>query len=422
MSVLSLVAKLLLDGTGFKAGMREAEKTAQKFGNNTLRDVKRSIAGAFSVAAVTAFAKSVIETGSRIQDLSDQFHVSVEEVQRLDFAAMQSGSTFEDWANALVKIGKARKAAAGDEGIRNTFSAFGQSWERVNSAALSNDEILRSMLQHSRGLSADARERADFDELAGKKAEKLLAILDDYRKGIPKGALISDEDVALLDKAGEALALMWRHIKAIGAGVLAGGLRRLVDTVRPNVMDVAADRTRNRGANIAEDQRRQTEEARRTREEAEKIAKAKKLYLDEIAMKEQNEILQAELRLQESLYALELRRRYGTNQRATIEQEIVDLQQKQKEAAFDIDKTNYQTMINQKQLQLESLPNAPGLAADAFQKKGILTGGSLARAAAWGNVGASPAKLGEQQVQATKDTMKAVDRLHATVLKNRVQW
>src|SRR5688572_4197972 len=107
MRLLKLMAVLGLDGRGFKAGLKEAESGAGKFA----RGLKSQIAGAFSAAAFTAYAKNVTEAVTRIKDLSEQYRMTTTEVQQTDAALKRQGLQFEDLAGSLNKLAAARREA-----------------------------------------------------------------------------------------------------------------------------------------------------------------------------------------------------------------------------------------------------------------------------------------------------------------------
>lgn len=103
---LSLTAKLGLDGTGFQRGISQAGRQFDRFTSG----IKGRIAAAFSIGAITAFGRSVVQAAGRFKDLSEQSGFSVETIQRLDYVARQSGLSFEDLQagiNAFLKSGNA---------------------------------------------------------------------------------------------------------------------------------------------------------------------------------------------------------------------------------------------------------------------------------------------------------------------------
>lgn len=178
MAILSLIARLGLDGTGFQQGLRKAEGMGARFAGS----LKSQLAGAFSAAAVMQFARSVVEHVNRIKDLSEQYQVTTDEVQRLDFAAKQSGMTFEEVGAALIKLGAARQdAAEGNEELRTKFARFGVSLADLNDAGKRNVDLLRQIADAMKSMEVSPRVQSDFRDLAGRTAPKLLQVLTDLQ-------------------------------------------------------------------------------------------------------------------------------------------------------------------------------------------------------------------------------------------------
>ena len=75
----------------------------------------------------TAQVKSLIELGSKFQDMSERTGVAVETLQELDYALKQSGSSAENAEKAFRKLGEARqKALADPKGAEAAkFNTFG---------------------------------------------------------------------------------------------------------------------------------------------------------------------------------------------------------------------------------------------------------------------------------------------------------
>ncbi len=222
MALLSLVAKLGLDKTGFEQGLSKATQQASRFGSN----LKATLAGAFGAGAMVAFAKGIADTVGRIKDLSEQFGVTTDEVQNIDYAMKQSGMSFEDFGAAMNKLGPARREAAlGNEELRETFRKFGVSAEDLQDPLLSNKDILIKVAEAMRGTNVTAAEQAAIMDLLGTKAAKLANVLAGL-DGFQAPSLFSEEDIAMIDQMSKEFELFYRDIQisAIETGKL------LVDT------------------------------------------------------------------------------------------------------------------------------------------------------------------------------------------------
>lgn len=423
MSILSLMAKLSLDGRNFKAGIREAQVSVTRFAEHELKHIKQAIVGAFGVVAIEQFAHSVVATATRIKDLSEQFGVTTEEVQQLDYAASKVGLQFEDWGAALIKIGKAREAAAGDQKIRDLFATFGQSWSKVNNAGITNNEILVSILQHSKGISANARERAELDELAGKKAEKLLALQEQIAAAKKDAPIISDADIEAIDKMEKGLHRVWLQVKALAATKLGNILAEPAKAVE------RSDRYRynlEHGTTLdAEAYRKmlagETSAAKNEPSDAEKYGfnikamQGEQMRADELAQKRGVELLEAQAKLNQSIYELELKRHFGANRRLQLEREIRDLEAGRRNTIgplTEAENMERQAEINKKKAELMGMERFK-LGADSLQKLGILTGGTLSRAALYGTAAASVGNIDipRAQLDVQKKSLNALNKI-----------
>ena len=212
MALLSLVAKLGLDTTGFQQGINKAGKQASQFGSG----LKATLAGAFGAGAMIAFAKDIAQTTNRIKDLSEQFNVTTDDVQNIDYAMRQSGLSFEDFGNAMMKVGAARKdAATTNKDLRASFESLGVTLEDLQNPMLSNQDILMKMAAKMREGTMTAAQQALVMDILGARAGKLANVLATL-EGVQAPSLFSEEDIENIDLMTKELELFWRDVQ-IGA-------------------------------------------------------------------------------------------------------------------------------------------------------------------------------------------------------------
>jgi phage-related protein len=212
MALLSLVAKLGLDKTGFEQGLSKAGKQASQFGSS----LKTTLAGAFGATAMIAFAKGIADTTGRIKDLSEQFGVTTDDVQNIDYAMKQSGMSFEDFGAAMNKLGPARREAAlGNEELAATFAKFGVSAEDLQNPLLSNKDILMKVAEAMRGTNVTAADQAAIMDLLGPKAAKLANVLAGL-DGFQAPSLFSEDDIAMIDQMSKEFELFYRDLQISG--------------------------------------------------------------------------------------------------------------------------------------------------------------------------------------------------------------
>jgi hypothetical protein len=220
MALLSLVAKLGLDTTGFQQGINKAGKQASQFGSQ----LKNQLASAFSVAAVTAFARDLAQTVNRIKDLSEQFGVTTDEVQRIDFALKQSGLAFEDFGMAITKMGGARKEAVENAGdLREAFERYGLTLDKLNSPLRSNSSLVIELANNMAKGGISTKEQADMVEMFGTKASKLATVLANLQD-VEVPAMFSNEDIERVDKLTKSLEALSLQLKVIAATTFGGAI------------------------------------------------------------------------------------------------------------------------------------------------------------------------------------------------------
>jgi hypothetical protein len=224
------------------ANTRPFEQGMKKVGSEVggiASSINARLAGIFSVGAMTAWAKSVVDTTSRFKDLSEQTGMTTDEVQKIDFAMAQSGLAFEDVTRSLTRLSSARRdAVEGNMELRKTFEKFGLSVRDLNDPQKRNVDLLLEISQKMATVNATAGTQTQIMDILGEKAGKLAFILRDLSTFKPP-ALISKFDIEQIDKATKALAALKIQSQAAaapGASVLAdagrGALRFGMDSIK----------------------------------------------------------------------------------------------------------------------------------------------------------------------------------------------
>jgi hypothetical protein len=229
MALLSLVAKLGLDKSGFEQGLDSASKRVSAFGSG----LKATLAGAFSLAAISAFVRDLNQTIGRIKDLSEQFAVTTNEVQNVDFALKQSGMAFEDFGQAMNKMGQARRdAVEGNDELRSVFAKYGLTLQQLNSPQLRNFDLLMMMSEAMSKMNITAREQVQIQDLLGPKAAKLANVLGGLSQTKPP-ELFSEEDIQRIDKASKSIESLYSTIQKMAAAPIG----RFAETLDQGLKD-----------------------------------------------------------------------------------------------------------------------------------------------------------------------------------------
>ena len=132
---LNITARLGLDAKGFKAGAEQARQTAGKMKKHIggeFKSVAAGMAGMFAAAYVGSQIRETVEYAAKVRDLANVFGMSTDQVQKLDYAATQSGISLEEVMDAHKDLGKSMsEALAGVEGKIWAFKALGISVDEI---------------------------------------------------------------------------------------------------------------------------------------------------------------------------------------------------------------------------------------------------------------------------------------------------
>jgi hypothetical protein len=205
-----ILARLGLNATGFQSGMKRAESAGTQFARN----LRNQVAGAFGVAAVTQFTRSVFNAADAIGDLRDQTNLTTKDIQEFQAIAGKSGLEITTLTQFIEKLREARREAQqGKEEFRSVFNQMGIDPTRLDALSDPGD-LLRSF----------AAEFAKFDEqsrnaiattIGGTRAGgRLSSTLVDIGRGAKSGEIqFSDSDVRTAAQVDNFVASMGRQVK-----------------------------------------------------------------------------------------------------------------------------------------------------------------------------------------------------------------
>ena len=224
--IFQLMARLGLDSTDFKVGVKQAESAFGAFSKRVggmlksnigggFASIGASLAGMFTVGAAVNWVKSVSDAVGEIKDMAELLEISTDEVQQLQKAAAGSGQSFEVVAMAMQRIQQLRaQAQAGDKGASGLFAILGID----PSKGSASDIIKQALAASSRGVGENA---AAFD-LLGKKAASLRMVFDELQQQGPI-KLISDEEIDRIDQASKRLENALYELKIASAPAISEG-------------------------------------------------------------------------------------------------------------------------------------------------------------------------------------------------------
>lgn len=148
MSTAEVRAKLSMEGSEFRSGLEDASGAVDKFAGQQISKVKGALAGAFSVGAIIAFGKSVVDLASQVDESSKIIGISTDSFQALSAAAQQNDSSMEDVRAALIRLRDQQgEVIKGNAGVTEAFGRLGISATDV--ARLNVDQLFALIGQKS---------------------------------------------------------------------------------------------------------------------------------------------------------------------------------------------------------------------------------------------------------------------------------
>jgi len=206
MALLSFMARLGLDATGFEKNMAKADSQVNRFGKQTLGALKGQLAAAFSFGAIAAGINNAVESASRLNDQTAKLGVGTKFFQEWAFGAKQAGSSSEELAGFLEKLAVARtKALGGGASENKAFEQFGVSVKDLQSGSL---EDIAAKVSKAFESGNPQEFIASLRVIGGRGAGGLIPAfadgMDDAAKQAQElGLVISDDTIQSLDALGD---------------------------------------------------------------------------------------------------------------------------------------------------------------------------------------------------------------------------
>lgn len=190
------------------------------------------LAGIFTIGMVARFAGDLLESAGRLQDLSERTDISAEALQRFSLIAEQSGTNIDAVATAVFQMGK--RLGGGTEGIADAIKQLGLDFETIRT---SKPEVAFEMIGKALGDLEDPFKRSELGaKLFGKSVDDLIPVFKGLKNEVAPYASLTGEQVAMLDKLGDAWArtkasLVPWIVQSIDARLNISGLTDAIDTL-----------------------------------------------------------------------------------------------------------------------------------------------------------------------------------------------
>lgn len=228
-------------------GMNKVDQSSNKL-NTTLKTLAGSIAAAFSVSAIKSF---IVTTSAAIDEqakFAQRIGISYEELQKLQFAASQTGVSMNSLNTGLQRMSRRLETVAQGAApeVRKQLELMGIAIEDI--ANLAPEEQFRMIADAMAGLETDAqRTRAAFAlfDTEGVALVNTLrdgsAALDDYGATLQRtGGIISDETAAAAAAFNDQLDILQRSIGGASAQ-MAGELLPALTSITSNFTEMVVE-------------------------------------------------------------------------------------------------------------------------------------------------------------------------------------
>ena len=242
-TIAELQTKLTIDNTGFKRGLNDAQKSVEGFSTKAKLGLA-AVAAIITTGVVGAvnFLSNTMneaqESMSRLVDTSTRLGVGIPELQRLQYAAQQSGIGVESLNNALGKMLKNSAAAASGSGpAEDALKRLGINAQEF--VSLGVDKQYLKISEALKGIPSPAEQALIATQLFGKGGIEQLSLLKENVGGLLKefkglGLEVTTKQAKSLESYGDSvskLGSVWAGFKNQLAAALAGPFKKILDWI-----------------------------------------------------------------------------------------------------------------------------------------------------------------------------------------------
>jgi len=222
-----LMGKLSLDGAAFKRGLAKAKASVKSFGarmKSALKSPAVAMGAAMAVAMIGAQVKKTIDWGTKIRDLGVKFGVSTTFLQRMEYAASQTGITIDTLMKGFKKMAIVQSSALDPKKGKTEreqylayFARLGVSLKDLQT--LKPDELFLKVAAGVKGMEMNAV--GAQEAIAGVFGKSGIELVNTMKVGLDGlgesfekiGGAVPEETIERLGEAGdkmEEMSTRWR--------------------------------------------------------------------------------------------------------------------------------------------------------------------------------------------------------------------
>lgn len=230
------------DTSPFRRSLNEMRGEVKSFSGS----VTGQIAGIFGGAALLASAGKIVEHFARIKDLADRFGESTDGIQRVGYAAEQSGMEIEGIAKAMtVATKKAVEAVNSGGALADTFKRLGIN--AAEFAGMSLEDKLRALNEGYNGSASSAQGLSDVIDAMGKQGGEAIPLLtqsvEELNAQLEKAPVAGAGVVSTIAGIDDKIQEMKGQALAVGGAIVAGiaAIAATISTVALSALEFFGD-------------------------------------------------------------------------------------------------------------------------------------------------------------------------------------
>jgi hypothetical protein len=229
-TIASMVIQIGADIADLKSEVTKGTQTLDSM-TSVAKKIGGALGVAFTVDQVVSFAGKVVKGASALTDLHAKTGISLDMLQRFDYAGGQVGVTLDDVTRGVIQL---QKRLAGGEG---TASAAMRELHLKTSDLLALDpgQMFTQIAQAVAAVESPAERTRLAIALLGKSGAELLPLLVENFEDLASGAAVmSDATVQRLDEIDDAISNLSKNAK-VGFGTVLVAAMDVTEALGPEL-------------------------------------------------------------------------------------------------------------------------------------------------------------------------------------------
>ena len=201
------------------ANIKQAVAGTKSVFSSAMGSIKGYVAGAFGVAAIAGFARSIVAYAGAVKDAAEASGMPTTRFQALTLTARNNGIEMNRVVAIMARLQDVQGSVADNKSLQRTFEGIGISVKEVQS--MEPDQLLQRIAS---GIRRTGNASAAFD-IFGRSAAKMLTTLNELADGWDalvsktRGGIITEDDIERIDRMGDKLEDVKSWTMAIGAQI-----------------------------------------------------------------------------------------------------------------------------------------------------------------------------------------------------------